>query len=70
MKKIYDDLNRRLLKKTCEVHNKQAHLEFIDGKPKLLCCCDDFKIICYNEIIIGLKAYKAKRTTGALKIVC
>jgi hypothetical protein len=69
MENIYDDLYSSLKTTKCVLHQKRPHIEFVDARLNLLCCCDDFKIVCYKQVIEILNKYSARKNIGVLKKV-
>jgi len=56
----YFGVEALLRAKICETHNQRAGIDFTEGKLALVCCCVDFEIECYKEIILLLTDYKSK----------
>lgn len=69
MKTIIGGLNKRLKKLSCAIHHQTATMEYTDGELSLLCCCNEFKIICYKEIILALRVLKEKPKAVVMKVV-
>jgi hypothetical protein len=57
MEPIYQDLILTIKNKTCTVHNQHPRIGIIDDDVSLICCCDEFKIACYLEIVETLKEH-------------
>jgi hypothetical protein len=64
MEVIYYELISQVENKTCAIHNQHPQVKFVGKRLNLSCCCDDFKVCCYMEIIAILKAYKEGRNGG------
>jgi hypothetical protein len=67
MEVIYYELISRVENKTCAIHKQHPHVEFVGKRLNLTCCCEDFKVSCYMEIIAILKAQKEGRNGGGLR---
>lgn len=61
METIYNDLLSRLGKKTCGHHHQKPYVNFTNNKLTLLCCCNEFKVKCYRDIVDMLMAYKKRQ---------
>ncbi|HEY4326360.1 MAG TPA: hypothetical protein VGN20_20410 [Mucilaginibacter sp.] len=56
---FYSTVKTHVNSKRCEKHHMSPYITFINGKIKLICCCADFKLSCYNEINLVLTGYQA-----------
>ncbi|TSJ36431.1 hypothetical protein FO440_23305 [Mucilaginibacter corticis] len=56
---ISDELFADLRNQRCKIHKKQPHIELVDNKLELDCCCDAFKLFCYKEVIAILNEQKS-----------
>jgi hypothetical protein len=62
---FYSTVKTQVNTKCCEKHNMTPYITFIDGKIKLICCCVDFKLSCYNEINLVLTGYQTQMALQA-----
>lgn len=45
---------------TCTTHHQKTLLVIVESDIKMVCCCDDFKIKCFNAMLEVLLDRKAK----------
>jgi len=67
MSTLHDDIKSVILLMVCDTHHKHPVIVLHDGRFTLSCCCDDFKMHCYNQIIALLKSGRAKPLAVAWK---
>jgi len=67
MSGLHDEIKSVILLEFCETHHKHPVIVLHDGRFTLSCCCDEFKMHCYDRVICLLKAGKAKPLTVAWK---
>lgn len=60
MTTLHEGVKTTVQLKTCRIHHKHPVISIDDGKFTLLCCCDDFKMECYNKIINLLRQDRSK----------
>ncbi len=51
----HQEVKRIIEEKICERHHLHPKVYVNDGRFTLTCCCDNFKMECYNKIIAMLK---------------
>jgi hypothetical protein len=62
---FFSTVKAHISSKCCDKHHMAPHITFVDGKIKLICCCVDFKLLCYNEINLVLTGYQAQTALSA-----
>lgn len=61
----YADVKTLIASKKCDIHNRHPGIDIINGEVVLDCCCIDFKLTCYKNIINLLNKYRENQ----LKVV-
>ena len=61
---IYARIKTQVESEPCPVHHKYPIASIVNDNVVLTCCCTDFEIDCYNEIIDILQGKAVKEPEG------